>query len=751
MPRLGQGPRVRSTDADGKSGAHKKRANPKRPMQDLVGAISLHPHAKAMYLGQPVCVRQRAQGIVQPQRRGFLSHRRIGSSPLSTRARGPTGAEVRSGAHQEQAHHVCSGLDPTGRSGAPQEQANHVSTDGSGAKPDAKVNPGEDTGLALSPESLGFSSSSSGVKTNKQGKGRGGERIVTSVASELGGRASPQDWLGPGPVQEWKYNNVTGLLGIAKVSTTLGRLVGADVKSWRALSLTSIVAMFRATGIVHRVVLPSMQRAKLQGSGEVPAGPQRCPDTDQVGSASQAHLSVCEKAPTSTCAAQVQLNTQAEQHLPCERYLQHFPQSDLQASGEKRSRLAFPLIATPQLRGVSNEEAENFVRYQVQQALHQVGFADLQASQVTELLIQESFADIVKVVASQENLVGFAVKAGQLRWRGPGEGQWLPEPIGIGEQSAVPIGSSEVKTEKELGRADSPGKDSMGGLQLPFLEPELQIDGDKEPVRPSMNREASSPELVWFILLKKGKLPSFISASPSMRNLLSSNELISALGWALGVLEAYKADKDSSCRSCEIASPGHHQLATSGATQVPLSSAPACKHYVKGFCNRGQCCKYRHEAGMACPEMEKALQKTTPAKATAVKVCPRYARGYCKRGEQCNYSHQAPSADINAGSASLTALRSQRRQPRVPAQAYNTLSVETIGQGLPRSEPVASSSQESEWQPNPCELIRLKNTMAQESQAVQTASRKFTAPRPEQHFQKGVKIHKLGSQQSLRG
>ena len=517
-----------------------------------------------------------------------------------------------SGAHQDKANYMCSVQGPTGRSLAHEDQV---------SRPDSKVNPGKSTGLVLSPESLGFSSSSPRGRANKQGK--------------EGRRTSLQDWLGPGPVQEWKYNNVISLLGIAQVSTTFGRLIGADVKSWRALSLTSIVAMFRATGIVQRNVLPGMHRAKTEGASGLSAGLARFPDEAQVCRANQAHLSTCAQVPTSTGAVQVQSGTHQANLQPYARHSEHSPLPGLQASGEKSSRQAFQLITAPQFRGVGNEEAENLVRHQVQQALNQVGFAATQASQVTELLIQESFADILAAVDSEENLVEFAATVGQLPCRGMNDEQWFPEPIGRGEQSAVPIGSSEVNIEKELGRFEPIGKDGLGELQHHFLERGQPSDFKREHDHPSMDGDASSPGLVWFILLEKGKLSNFISASPSMCNLLSSNELLSTLGWAWGVLEAYKTDKESLCHSGEIAPPGHHQLATSGVTPVPLSSAPACKHYLKGFCNRGQYCKYSHEAGIACP----ALQRTAPAKATAVKVCPHFLKGNCLRGRSCGYVH----------------------------------------------------------------------------------------------------------------
>ena len=588
------------------------------PQRDLCKNVPNHSRTRLSSPGAipgktltAVCQVSGAVSSVMPQVSGAVS------SAVPQVSRAVSGAMPQaSGAHQDKANHMCSVQGPTGRSIAHKDQV---------SRPDARVHPGDSTGPVLSPESLGFSSSSPQGRANKQGK--------------EGCRTSLQDWLGPGSVQEWKYNNVISLLGIAQVSTTFGVLIGADVKSWRALSLTSIVAMFRATGIVQRNVLPGMHSTKTEGASDLSAGLERFPDEAQVCRANQAHLSICAQVPTSTGAVQVQSGTHQANLQPYARHSEHSPLPGLQASGEKRSRQAFPLITAPQFRGVGNEEAENLVRHQVQHALNQVGFAATQASLVTELLIQESFADILAVVDSEENLVEFAATVGQLPCRGMNDGQWFPEPIGSGGQSAVPIGSSEVNIEKELGRFEPIGKDGVGELQHHFLEPEQPSEVKREHDHPSLDGDASSPGLVWFILLEKGKLSSFISASPSMCNLLSSNELLSTLGWALGVLEAYKADKESLCHSGEIASPRHHQLATPGVTRVPLSSAPACKHYLKGFCNRGQYCKYSHEAGIACPEMEEALQRTAPATATAVKVCPHFLKGNCLRGRSCGYVH----------------------------------------------------------------------------------------------------------------
>ena len=616
------------------------------------------------------------------------------------------------------------------------------------SRPDGKVNPGEGTGSVLSPESQGFSSLPSRENPNKQGTD--------------GGRASPQDWLGPDPVQEWKYDSVINLLGIAQVSKTFGVLVGADVKLWKALSLTSIVVLFRATGIVHRNVLPGMHSTKPKEASYLSAGPERCPSKGQGCSVNQVLLNTCVQGGTQAKGPQLHVG-----------HLQHSSLSGLKASEETRSCRAFPLLTAPQLRGVSNAEAETLVKSRVQQALHQMGFAVTQVSQVTELLIQESFADIIAVVVSQENLVEFAAKVGQLPCRGMNEGQRLPEPIGIGEQSPGPIGSSEVKIEKELGRFDHSGKDNVGEHQRPL----------------SATPSCPCDHLTWYILLKKGTLSEFVGTC-GLNLLLACSEGLHTLGWGLGCpsqvagcsqpvlrsdlktkpLQALKkalrptsqtpivtSSTENICphflkgfcrygERCKFVHQGRSDPSVPSQAAATLGPKGVLrKHYLKGFCNRGQYCKFSHEAGTAHPEAENVPQETGPATVATPPVCPHYARGYCKRGENCNYSHQASSLDLDAASANSDAFRNQKRQQMSQVPAQSAMSVVEQEQDTKGPEPVTSGYQKSGWQPNRCEAASLKDAIAQEGQAVQTAGRKFTAPRPEQHFQKGVKTQKLGS------
>ena len=327
-----------------------------------------------------------------------------------------------SGAHQDQANQICSVQDPTGRSIAHQDPW---------SRPDARMNPGEGTGAALSPEFLGFSSSSPRWGTNKLRK----ERDMRS----------PEEWLGPDPAREWMCSSVTSLLGFAQVSKTISMLLGADVKSWMSLSLASIVVRFRAAGIVSRHVISGMQSTRPQEPSELSADPGRSDDKSQGFSANKVPSSICVQIPDHAGDVQARRGHQEDQPQSHMCRFDDLPSSSRMASDVTCSSQALPLLAAPQLRGVSNAEAEALVQSQVQPALCDMGFAVAQACRVTELLIQESFADIITVVASPENLVEFAAKVGQVPRKGVSKGQQLPEPVCTGEQDSVPRGSSVQK------------------------------------------------------------------------------------------------------------------------------------------------------------------------------------------------------------------------------------------------------------------------------------------------------------------
>ena len=100
-------------------------------------------------------------------------------------------------------------------------------------------------------------------------------------------------------------------------------------------------------------------------------------------------------------------------------------------------------------------------------------------------------------------------------------------------------------------------------------------------------------------------------------------------------------------------------------------------------------------------------------------MCPHFQRGFCKRGQACNFKHIQPE---HAGAVS----KENKKKEVIRSESSSGF------QGLP-------------WQSESREAISLQDQMARESQAVPSASRKFTAPRPERHFQKGVKVNKLGS------
>ena len=349
--------------------------------------------------------------------------------------------------------------------------------------------------------------------------------------------------------------------------------------------------------------------------------------------------------------------------------------------------------------------------------------------------------------------------------------------------------------DKHASTLDLPSGAGQAGAELLSQRPSAVLTNDSHEAAgghgPSGADTLFFPgdHLTWYILLSKSTMCAFLG-SKRLNPLFACSEGLNTLGWGLGTVGgvagvdkipsgldstvcppldppqspedvSFKAPKVTKlaqrcphfakgfCRygaGCKFVHQGKPDPSIpSQAAASPEPKKLLCKHYLKGHCNRGQYCKFSHEAGTQCLEVDEALQGNGTVKVAAVQVCPHYARGYCKRGEQCNYSHQAPSGTINVARVSFTALRSQRHQQVFQSQAQGTLSVEANEQGIQGSAPVASGSRESGWQPRPAEPTSLKHAMGQESQAVQTASRKFTAPRPERNFQKGVKIRKLGS------
>ena len=222
-----------------------------------------------------------------------------------------------------------------------------------------------------------------------------------------------------------------------------------------------------------------------------------------------------------------------------------------------------------------------------------------------------------------------------------------------------------------------------------------------------------------------------------------------------------------------------------------------CPHYQKGFCRYGDLCRYQHVVQFTPTQPTTTRDWSAALPFSGTQVCPHFQRGFCKRGQACNFAHLQPEHEcssheaFNNGKTLPTAPPRIRRPPlcaeaRQELQSWNLLrecfkfhmghcsqnkcgfqhsdlvperrailmkwiaphagavSKENKEQEVSRPEG-ASGSQGPHWQWDPREAISLQDHMARESQDVPAASRKFTAPRPERHFQKGVKVSKLGS------
>ena len=222
-----------------------------------------------------------------------------------------------------------------------------------------------------------------------------------------------------------------------------------------------------------------------------------------------------------------------------------------------------------------------------------------------------------------------------------------------------------------------------------------------------------------------------------------------------------------------------------------------CPHYQKGFCRYGDLCRYQHVVQFTPTQPTTTRDWSAALPFSGTQVCPHFQRGFCKRGQACGFAHLQPEHEclsheaFNNGKTLPTAPPRIRRPPlcaeaRQELQSWNLLrecfkfhmghcsqnkcgfqhsdlvperrvilmkwiaphagavSKENKEQEVSRPEG-ASGSQDPHWQWDPREAISLQDHMVRESQDVPAASRKFTAPRPERHFQKGVKVSKLGS------
>ena len=223
-----------------------------------------------------------------------------------------------------------------------------------------------------------------------------------------------------------------------------------------------------------------------------------------------------------------------------------------------------------------------------------------------------------------------------------------------------------------------------------------------------------------------------------------------------------------------------------------------CKHFQRGFCRYGDLCRLQHTAPFTPtkPTITQGWSAALPF--SGQQVCPHFQKGFCKRGQACGFQHippegtcPSPEPFLNEKAFLVDPPRSKHpplcAEARRELQSWNLLtecfkfhaghcsqskcgfhhsrlaperkavlmkwiapdtsavSEETKEQEVQRPETAASGSQGPGWHYNPREPISLRDAMAQDGQDARAASRKFTAPRPELRFQKGIEVSKLGS------
>ncbi len=65
-------------------------------------------------------------------------------------------------------------------------------------------------------------------------------------------------------------------------------------------------------------------------------------------------------------------------------------------------------------------------------------------------------------------------------------------------------------------------------------------------------------------------------------------------------------------------------------------SAGACYAFQRGECDRGDSCRYSHDAAGATPGADFAPRERRPRG-----VCYAFQKGECDRGDACRFSHEA--------------------------------------------------------------------------------------------------------------
>ena len=125
------------------------------------------------------------------------------------------------------------------------------------------------------------------------------------------------------------------------------------------------------------------------------------------------------------------------------------------------------------------------------------------------------------------------------------------------------------------------------------------IEGSPEAVGDCRQPDVEAQEfpcshLVWFILLRKGALCEY-AGSQGIGQLVIGSEGLSTLGWGLGVSSLSKRVSDT------LSDPSANAFQEPTLPQGPdvgteshSDKVSVCKHYIKGWCRKGQACGFPH-------------------------------------------------------------------------------------------------------------------------------------------------------------
>ena len=251
--------------------------------------------------------------------------------------------------------------------------------------------------------------------------------------------------------------------------------------------------------------------------------------------------------------------------------------------------------------------------------------------------------------------------------------------LGGEEVSLYSLGTSSVATmyrvagatRQEVARCSDPKRTPrcnqdqsaahlcMGSRQA-AVDPPSQIssvrsnEGSPEAVGDCRQPDVEAQEfpcsrLVWFVLLKKGALREY-AGSQGIGQLVIGSEGLNTLGWGLGVssLSERVSDSLSDPSANAFREPTLSQGPTVG-TKGQGDKVSVCKHYIKGWCRKGQSCGFPHLDISAGSGTSAHLSQGD--KEGARKVCPHFLKGNCLRGETCGYAHSRYPAPVDQAGA----------------------------------------------------------------------------------------------------